>query len=222
MTSRTEPSPTESREDEVEPRLAGLVAFARERKRGNREKILSCALSLVSEHGYHDVSVEQIAAAAQVSRPTFYRHFAGKAEVAVQLYQELTAIGMPRRLAIRDRNYRDPAVVSDWIRNLFDADRSEQRLHQVFAQALVENSSLTQPARETIANIIRELGAKIPAFALDPDDPRHRKRWLEAYLLLFEILDQSSHAALDSGFANDPLIIDILTERFLAFVRPAP
>jgi len=33
-------------------------------------------------------------------------------------------------------------------------------------------------------------------------------------------LDLSNHAALDSGIATDPLVIEILTDRFLAFVEP--
>ena len=36
--------------------------------------------------------------------------------------------------------------------------------------------------------------------------------------MIYEILDQSNHAALDSGVAADPLVIDILSDRFLHFV----
>jgi hypothetical protein len=33
-------------------------------------------------------------------------------------------------------------------------------------------------------------------------------------------MDQSNHAALDSGIATDPLVIEIPTDRFPAFVEP--
>jgi hypothetical protein len=42
---------------------------------------------------------------------------------------------------------------------------------------------------------------------------------LEAWLLIYEILDQSNHAARGAGVSADPLIIDILTDRFLRFAQ---
>lgn len=46
-----------------------------------QRRILTAALAVFAEHGYHDSTVEQITEAAGCSRPTFYQYFAGKAEV---------------------------------------------------------------------------------------------------------------------------------------------
>ena len=70
-----------------------------------------------------------------------------------------------------------------------------------------------------LGTIIVELGKAFPAFALDPDLPADRKRWLEAWLLIYEILDQSNHAGRGAGVSTDPLIIEILADRFLRFIR---
>jgi AcrR family transcriptional regulator len=207
---------TEDRTDD--PRTAGIVAFARQRKQDSRERMLAAALSLFFDRGYHDVSVDDIAKAAGVGRITFYRHFGNKADLAVELYKRLTADYMPQLRSIRDTDWRDAEVVAAWISSLFERDRSHRVLQQVFAQAVADSPAFIQPARQTIFDLIVELGVRIPAFAVDPDRPEERRNWLQAYLILFEILDQSSHAARDAGVAPDPLVIDILSERFLGFV----
>lgn len=72
-----------------------------------------------------------------------------------------------------------------------------------------------------IGELISDLGATIPAFALDADSASDRRCWMEAWLLIYEILDQSNHAARGSGVASNPLILDILAERFVKFVEAA-
>jgi hypothetical protein len=55
---------------------------------------------------------------------------------------------------------------------------------------------------------------------LRPAEPPKKGFTRKLALLLYEILDLSNHAALDSGIATNPLAIEILTDRFLAFVEP--
>ncbi|MBJ7336460.1 TetR/AcrR family transcriptional regulator [Mycolicibacterium sp.] len=47
--------------------------------------VLSASSSLFAEHGYHGVGMEQIAAAAQLSRATLYRYFSTKVEILAEL-----------------------------------------------------------------------------------------------------------------------------------------
>jgi AcrR family transcriptional regulator len=51
------------------------------RSEATRERLRATALDLFEEHGYHGVTVEQIAAAAGVSHMTFFRHFGTKERV---------------------------------------------------------------------------------------------------------------------------------------------
>ena len=200
-------------------RSTGLAEFQRRKKQDSRDSLLAAATQAFCAAGYFAVSVEDVAAAAGVSRMTFYRHFSGKAAIATELFRLNTQSAMPRILAIGTRDFASPAAIAVWIGELFAANRASQPLLRVFLQANVDATEFTQTAHEFIADILTGLGKTIPAFALDRDQPGERRRWMEAWLLIYEILDQANHAARDTGVAMDPLIIDILADRFLTFVQ---
>jgi AcrR family transcriptional regulator len=203
-------------------RTATLVASSLRRKQDSRDRLLAAAADCFCDRDYLAVSVDDIASRAGVSRVTFYRHFAGKAALTVDLFRSESAAAMPRYLALLDENWQDRAVVAAWLERLFAADAANSRLLRIFTQATVEEPGFVRRAQELIVELIDGLGSGIPAFVLDPQDPAERRRWLEAWLLLYEILDQSNHAALNSGVASDPLVIELLADRFVAFVLRKP
>src|SRR4051795_1329962 len=49
-----------------------------QRRRSRREEILEIAVGLFATRGYHGVSMDDIGAAAGVTGPALYHHFAGK------------------------------------------------------------------------------------------------------------------------------------------------
>src|SRR3982750_2733104 len=51
---------------------------AGQRRRSRREEILEIAVGLFATRGYHGVSMDDIGAAAGVTGPALYHHFAGK------------------------------------------------------------------------------------------------------------------------------------------------
>lgn len=188
------------------------------RKESSRERLLAAATQAFCSAGYFSVSVEDIASAAGVSRMTFYRHFSGKAALALELFRANVAIWLPRFIVIGQLDYHDPATVANWIASLFAADRASGQLLRVFIQANVEEARFTESAQQLLGTLIAELGKTIPAFALDPASEVDRRKWLEAWLLVYEILDQSNHAARGAGVASDPLMPELLAERFVRFV----
>jgi AcrR family transcriptional regulator len=62
---------------------AGGSDWRSRRRDETRERIYAAAMRLFEEHGFDQVSVGQVAAAAGVSVPTFYAHFATKDQVVI-------------------------------------------------------------------------------------------------------------------------------------------
>ena len=184
-------------------------------KPGSRERLLKAAVDAFCRAGYFAVSVEDIVREAGVSRMTFYRHFSSKAALALDLFGRNVEHGLPRFVAIAAADFGDRVTVERWIGSLFDADRQSGQLLRVFIQANAGEPDFTNSAQELIGNLIAELGKGIPAFAIDRETGR--RRWLEAWLLIYEILDQSNHAARGAGIAAEPEVIGILADRFVAF-----
>src|SRR5436190_23685293 len=66
---------------------APAVPAPANRRRSRREEILEIAVGLFAERGYHGVSMDDVGAAAGVTGPALYHHFAGKeAMLAAALY----------------------------------------------------------------------------------------------------------------------------------------
>ena len=209
---------SKARQEAAEARVAGLLAFNKLRKQSSREKLLAAAIKLFCRDGYAAVSIDDITAEAGVSRITYYRHFPSKAAVALDLFEQAAAESAPRMLSIAARDYRDRAVVTDWLTDFFAADRDVQGILRVLAQANVDEADFSKQVQPFITALVTELGKAIPAFAIDRDDAGQQRRWVKAWLLIYTILDQSNHAATRSGIAQDPEMIHVLSDDFLVFV----
>jgi AcrR family transcriptional regulator len=70
-------------------------------------RIFDTAMRLFEEHGFERVNISQLAAAAEVSVPTFYAHFPSKEHVVMQLptAEQLAALlaTQPAHLPVADR-----------------------------------------------------------------------------------------------------------------------
>ena len=53
-----------------------------------RERILSVALQLITQHGYRKVTMSDVADAAEISRPTLYAEFANKEAIMSAMTEE--------------------------------------------------------------------------------------------------------------------------------------
>jgi AcrR family transcriptional regulator len=75
---------------------------AQSRRRSRRDEILEIAVGLFASRGYHGVSMDDIGAAAGVTGPALYHHFAGKeamlAAALIPVSEQLLAGGRARNL----------------------------------------------------------------------------------------------------------------------------
>lgn len=60
-----------------------------ERGRKRREQIIDAATGLFDERGFHATSIDEIGAAAGITGPGLYRHFAGKDEILLAVFDRI-------------------------------------------------------------------------------------------------------------------------------------
>ena len=93
----------------AEPSATRTESLTQRKMRRTRQAIADAALRLFIQHGFDRVTVNQIAAAAEVSEKTVYNHFGGKAELVFDadhgLLDQLVA-------AIRDRPVGQSALTA--------------------------------------------------------------------------------------------------------------
>lgn len=83
-----EPGEPEGRGDELPKLPPGRHGLPRDFvTRNQRDRLAAGIIATVAEHGYHDATISQIAAAAGVSRRTFYGYFSSKEECFFDTYR---------------------------------------------------------------------------------------------------------------------------------------
>lgn len=127
------------------------------------DRLQNAALSLFGEHGYDNVTVEQIASAAGVSHMTFFRHFPTKESVVVSdPYDPLIAEAVslqPADLGALERVRRGLIEVSTAMGDTIDGStRSRIRIgvsHPKLRAAMWENNGVTE---DILASALIESG----------------------------------------------------------------
>ncbi|NWO06949.1 MAG: TetR/AcrR family transcriptional regulator [Alteromonadaceae bacterium] len=155
----------------------------RDRKAATREKLLSCALTLVAEEGFRKLQMSQLATTAGVATGTLYRYFPSKEKLFAEVFQRATQTEVdrvgealtnshgeaPERIqqALRifaRRALKAPklawALIAEPVEPEVDQQRLEYRLRyaQLFANAIEqgihEGSIPNQPAMLTSTAIV--------------------------------------------------------------------
>lgn len=109
------------------------------RKARNREALIQAATALFRAHGYEATTIDQIAAAAGVSRRTFFRYFPTKAAVVFPYAEE--------RLA-RFRALLEPEPREAPVETVLRACRAVAREFQEHKDQLVFQANLIESAPE--------------------------------------------------------------------------
>ena len=97
-----------------------------------RDEVMRQAWLLFSEQGFEATTVDQIAAAAGMSRRTFFRYFAGKDELVLA---RLVESGENVAEALRGRPADEPVWTA--LRRAFDGQLAEQEAHADRARPLL-------------------------------------------------------------------------------------
>lgn len=139
-----------------------------------RELLEHAAAGLFAEHGYEKTTVEQICAAAGVSKPMLYRHFESKRELARRLLErrrdELAAAPLDEFLrrpdvgslwAMTDSWFAHVEAHPDSCRFLFRDIRGDEELAEL-------QRELRHRQRSADVALLLELAPGIPEHELEP------------------------------------------------------
>lgn len=140
-----------------------------------RVEVSKAVQDLILEHGYEETTVDDICAAAQISRSTFFRYFASKDEA---LFGTFTDAGARLHEALVARPLDEPPWVA--MRRALDSlieqyEARDERIRQL-THLMVNTPSLAAWHREQHARwqvLLRpEMARRIGADPADDSDPR--------------------------------------------------
>src|SRR3954463_7022648 len=170
-----------------------------------REQILDAANALFAERAYDEVSIEDIAAAAGVTRGLVHHYFGGRKDVYLALLQRL---GAHRESDLRPPVGRSArARVADTVSRWLDWTQSNR---SIWLATIAHGEDIAAPdVRRTVGELVRRAVAQLAAFHADiaEDSPRLRhalecwtglnraatRRWLEG-----EATREATHELLAS------------------------
>jgi AcrR family transcriptional regulator len=194
------------------------------RTRETREAIIAAARHVLLAKGYANARIEDIILRAGISRPTFYRHFRDKFEVA-KAWHALSrdrALGPWGKLASID--FRDSEAVRAWLDALLDAHGAMRDELIVWAgMSAAEPDYLMRVPRQMPA-LIERLGEAIPAFARAREqapadaDEAAGPLWVEAYLLLEHLSYTCTWLTMGSHPISRTQSLDYFAERLERFI----
>ncbi|HWH33348.1 MAG TPA: TetR/AcrR family transcriptional regulator [Egibacteraceae bacterium] len=158
-----------------------------------RQQLLEVAGGLFAEHGFHGLSMEQLADAAGVSKPVLYQHFPSKRELYLALMQDAIAeMESQIRKALegtRDNRARVEGAIAAYFdfvedrrsRLIFGAyeaadpdardavEEANRRTAEAVGQLIAEDAGLDRAAAGLLATALRGLATEAARWWTDHD-----------------------------------------------------
>lgn len=196
--------------DARERRVAGLKRHARARRDSAREAIRTAASTLFRRKGYRDVTLDEIASQAGITRQTLYRHFLGKYEIALDYMADANTRALTVWKSLEQHDLDNRESVLQWIRSVigFSVSREDFR-------AYVELTS-TEPAyravlAEQIDMIIATL-AQAHRFFADAAANSGGLESAEAHLFISTLMERSDFIAIGEEWISREHLEQIMTD----------
>ena len=152
----------------------GRTTAPNRRERGKadrRRRLFDCAMRLYVEHGFDAVTVEQITAAADVAKGTFFNYYPTKTHVLLEYHAKIAeeALAAGERMS----GDRARALFGRFLRKMASIARRDGRAFDVLVRQAVAQPQLSaadeQTAPRTLALYGRFLRTGVEAGELRPD-----------------------------------------------------
>jgi len=159
-------------------------------QREKRRAIFEAALDMFSEHGLRGATLEQIAAAAGLSKPNVIYYFDGKEAIYTELLESLLDTWLAPLRALSAAG--DPeAEILAYVRRKIEMSRDMPRESRLFATEMIQGAPRLSPVlAASLKELVDDKAAIIRGWAeagrIAPVDPHH---------LIFAIWAMTQHYA---------------------------
>ncbi|MFD1938603.1 MULTISPECIES: TetR family transcriptional regulator [Nonomuraea] len=191
------------------------VSLTQRKRQLVSDELTQAALNLLTRKGFDAVTVDEIVAAAGVSRRTFFRYFASKEDVVVQFLAEMGA-GMRAELAARPSEEPPSAALRHTVRVSVNACAGHADRALRVVQLILGTPTLLARFLERQTQWREELTVELARrLELDPATDMYPQLAAGMALNAFDTVLQRWS---DSGGSEDPTI---LIDRAFAVIAPA-
>ena len=169
MTLDRDAGVTERRLD-VRERMRNRVRLQQRQKEDSRQRFVAAMREALEAMPYASIAVEDIAARAELSRVTFYKHFASKFEIGRVLHDEFRPRIFEVYKKFAEHGAPDRVHIARCIDGLLDFYEREKQLIIAFGQMMVVEPEFIPVVDQQARDIMDYWGRSIPALAIMLDE----------------------------------------------------
>lgn len=186
------------------------LTLAERKRQLVRDELAEAALRLLAERGFEETTVDDLAAAAGVSRRTFFRYFASKEDVVISSVV-VVCEGIVAEVAARPADEPAPLAIREAVKTVTLEDFAEDREKSV---ALIRHTQNIPALRARFAerqDLVRDDLAAVLARRAGRDTPAPRDQFAAGLGLLAFVGALQLWAASD-GRADPAAVLDAAFE----------
>jgi AcrR family transcriptional regulator len=186
------------------------LTLAERKRRLVRDELAEAALRLLARQGFEETTVDELAAAAGVSRRTFFRYFASKEDVVISSVVVVTE-GIVAEVAARPAEEPPAVAIREAVKIVTLEDFAEDRAKSV---ALIRHTQNIPALRARFAerqDLLRDDLAEVLAHRASRDEPAPRDHFA-AGLGLLAFVGALQYWAASDGRADPAAILDAAFE----------
>jgi AcrR family transcriptional regulator len=178
---------------------------------------MAAARSAFQTRGFHGATVDEIAAAAGASRPTFYLHFANKQEV---LYALTEADGRSMAVYLRELDAAlatgSRAALRGWIERAYEWLETITALVPVWDAASVGDPAVSVRGARILDQVVRLVPRYLAAWPVE----RRREARLRLILLVFQFEHFGRWSTFPGWEVERELALEVLTDIWWETLQP--
>jgi len=195
------------------PGARGLTRLHTAQRAAYRERITCAAAEVFVERSYVATTVDDVLTRAGVSRPTFYRYFDNKFDLAVSLLRSTLPESLAPYKAFVAAGDRGEQAVRALIGEIMGFYETHSPLVRVMTEITAIDPQYMREIDAAFDQVAHELSRLLPAF----QKSSRAAKATRARLVLHQIAITCQTTVIGEGRLDRAAAIDLLTEQFVAF-----